>query len=208
MVAGAIVAIGTLALLIFFNKDIGNFLREFKPTAVIADVGKGINQAGKDAGAQVGTTIIRPVSIFFKERELESQAKSEGFKPRVVTVNGVKQTLTAKQEKELAIDAGDFVIGGSQKVVQFGIIGDILPSDPSPFFIANAEKLLTVKQLEKFKIQQGTAPLGGQTAIGTNTVKTIGNNIDPIEKTTSLFTNFGESFQKTITGGSLFSELF
>lgn len=208
MVAGAIVALGTLALLIFFREDIGGFLREFKPLAPVENAGKAISEAGKSAGEQVGTTIVRPVNISFKEAELEQQAKDAGFKPTVVNVGGKKQTLTAKQAQELATDSGDFVIGGKQKEIQFGLIGDIIPSNPSPEFIRDAEKLLTPDQLRRFQLQQGTQPLGGQTSIGTNTVKTIGNNIDPLAKTTNLFTNFGESFQKTITGGSLFSELF
>lgn len=209
MVLGAVVGIGALGLILLFNKDIGNFLREFKPLAPVEDAGKAINEAGKSAGKTVGTTIVRPVSIFFKEQQLESQAKSAGFKPRVIMVGGKKQVLTAKQSQELATDQGTFIVGGNQKEVNVGIIGDILPSNPSPEFIKNAEKLLTPEQLRRFQLQQGITPKGGQTSIGMNTIKMAGKNqIDPLAKTTKLFTNFGESFQKTLTGGSLFSDIF
>ncbi len=200
MVAGAIAAIGILAVIIFFSKDIGKFLEGFKPLAGVADVGKAVEDAGKSAGEQFGSVVIRPINISILESKLEQEALAGGFKP--------SSGLTAKQQQELALDEGTFIIGGKQKEVQFGLIGDILPTDPSDFFIANAEKLLTPEQLERFKMQQA-GTFGGQTSIGTNTIKVDGKiQVNPIDKTVGLFTDFGESFQKTITGGSLFSDLF
>lgn len=80
------------------------------------------------------------------DEELEQSAIDENF--------NLGRGLTARQERALATDRGSVVIGSSNNEVNFGVIGGILPTDPSPFFIANKEILLTPEELKRFNREQ------------------------------------------------------
>lgn len=157
MVAGAVLAIGAAVVGLFVFKDqIGEFLagQVAKPiTDVISTAGGVFFDAGADAG-RVEAERQRKEQIFRAEQDLENAAKEQGF--------------GSLAEFNLATDSGAVVIGGTRTVVDFGLIGDVLPTDPSPEFLANPEKFLTKEQLLRFNklfstTTRGTKRFGGQT---------------------------------------------
>ena len=143
MVLAGLGIIGLIILALIFNKEIAGFLREFKPSEVIQETIESITepvmQAGVTTGKAVGEAIL-PINIALAEAKIEQQAIDLGF--------------PSLAEAEKALDAGSVVIGGTKNVVDVGLIGNVLPTDPSPEFLANPEKFLTPTQLAEFKIQQ------------------------------------------------------
>jgi len=143
LVVAGLAVIGLVILGLIFNKEIASFLREFKPSEQIQETIEAITepvmQAGVATGKIVGEAIL-PINIAIEEKKIEQQALDLGF--------------TSLAESEKALDAGSVVIGGTKNIVDFGIIGDVLPTNPSPEFLANPEKFLTPTQLEAFKKQQ------------------------------------------------------
>jgi len=143
MVLTGIVLIGEIILAVIFNKQIADFLREFTHSEqiqeVISSVTEPVTQAGVATGKAVGEAIL-PINIFIEEKKIEKEAIDLGF--------------TSLAEAEKALDAGSIVIGGTKTIVDVGIIGDVLPSNPSPEFLANPEKFLTPEQLKRFEEQQ------------------------------------------------------
>ena len=143
MVVAGLAVIGLVILGLIFNKEIASFLREFKPSEQIQETIEAITepvmQAGVATGKIVGEAIL-PINIAIEEKKIEQQALDLGF--------------TSLAEAEKALDAGSVVIGGTKNIVDFGIIGDVLPTNPSPEFLANPEKFLTPTQLIAFKKQQ------------------------------------------------------
>jgi hypothetical protein len=199
LVAGAIVGVALLVgAAIFFKDDIAKFLSggfsEIGENLAggFADFSKSVETGLTDTQKAIETNISKPIfdaganlqtqiAISQAENSLERQAREQGFKDRAA--------------QELATDSGSVVIG-SNRVVQFGLIGDKLPTNPSPEFIANASKLLTPEQLIEFNRQQR---FGGQTTKPTvlNPIDTFTENItDSFEKTSQNITNFfGGLFQ-------------
>ena len=137
------ILLGLIGLAVIFNKEIANFLREFKPSEIIEEtissITEPVAQAGVDTGKIVGEAIL-PINIALEEKKIEQQALDLGF--------------PSLAEAEKFFDAGSVVIGGTKNVVDVGLIGDVLPTDPSPEFLANPEKFLTPTQLTEFKAQQ------------------------------------------------------
>jgi len=143
--------VGLIILGLIFNKQIAGFLREFKPAEQVGEVVESITniinttvldpvtQAGVSAGKAVGEAIL-PINIAIAEAKINQEALDLGF--------------SSLAEAEKALDAGSVVIGGTKNVVDFGLIGNVLPTDPSPEFLANPEKFLTPAQLEEFRKQQ------------------------------------------------------
>ncbi len=139
------ILLGLIGLAVIFNKEIASFLREFKPSEqiqeVIETITEPITQAGVSTGKVVGEAIL-PFNIGQAERQIELEALQLGF------------PSLAEAEKEL--DAGSVVIGGTRNVVDVGLIGNVLPTDPSPEFLANPERFLTPTQLKAFELQQAS----------------------------------------------------
>lgn len=137
------ILLGLIGLAVIFNKEIASFLREFKPSEqfqeVVETITEPITQAGVTTGKAVGEAIL-PINIFLAEKEIEQKALDLGF--------------PSLAEAEKALDAGSVVIGGTKNIVDVGLIGNVLPTDPSPEFLANPEKFLTPTQLEAFRKQQ------------------------------------------------------
>jgi len=129
LVVAGLAVIGLVILGLIFNKEIASFLREFKPSEQIQETIEAITepvmQAGVATGKIVGEAIL-PINIAIEEKKIEQQALDLGF--------------TSLAESEKALDAGSVVIGGTKNIVDFGIIGDVLPTNPSPEFLANPEK--------------------------------------------------------------------
>jgi len=152
-----IIILGLIVLGVIFNKQIADFLREFKPSEQVSQaietVTAPVKEAGVTTGKFVGENIILPINIAKEEAKIEQTALDQGF--------------SSLAEAEKALDAGSIVIGGKKTVVDFGLIGDVLPTDPSPEFLANPEKFLTPDQLKAFLAQQeeqklSTTVFGGQ----------------------------------------------
>jgi len=150
LVLAGLGVIGLIILALIFNKEIANFLREFKPSEQIQETIEAITepvmQAGVTTGKAVGEAIL-PINIFLEEKKIEQEAIDLGF--------------PSLAEAEKFFDAGSVVIGGTKNVVDVGLIGDVLPTDPSPEFLANPERFLTPEQLKRFLAQQAslvTAP--------------------------------------------------
>jgi len=151
--------LGGIALAIVFRKEIGDFLEGFKPSEQIKEavsaVTAPVTEAGISTGKFVGENIILPINIAKEEAKIEQTALDAGF--------------PSLAEAEKALDAGSIVIGGKKTVVDFGLIGDVLPTDPSPEFLANPEKFLTPDQLKLFLAQQEEQKLS-QTVFGGQSV--------------------------------------
>lgn len=143
MVLTGLVILALAGVAIIFNKEIANFLREFKPAEqvqeVIDAITEPVTQAGVATGKVVGEAIL-PFNIAKEEARIEQEAIDLGF--------------PSLAEAEKFLDAGSVVIGGTRNVVDVGLIGDVLPTDPSPEFLANPEKFLTPEQLKRFLAQQ------------------------------------------------------
>ena len=157
-----LIILGIVGLAIIFNKQIADFLREFKPSEqvqqAIETVTAPVKEAGITTGKAVGENIILPINIAKEEAKIEQTALDAGF--------------PSLAEAEKALDAGSIVIGGKKTVVDFGLIGDVLPTDPSPEFLANPEKFLTPDQLKAFLAQQEEQKLS-QTVFGGQQVPKI-----------------------------------
>ncbi len=145
MVLTGLVILALAGVAIIFNKEIASFLREFKPAEQVQEVIDAITepvaQAGVATGKIVGEAIL-PFNIAKEEARIEQEAINLGF--------------PSLAEAEKFLDAGSVVIGGTRNVVDVGLIGDVLPTDPSPEFLANPEKFLTPEQLKRFLAQQAS----------------------------------------------------
>ena len=149
MVSGALIAIVAVAAALFFFKDsIGNFFAG-AVTAPIEQFGKSaaetfldpIKKAGEAAGRDEAER-QRQEQILRAERDIEKAALDQGF--------------SSIEEFNKATDSGSIVIGGERTIVDFGLIGDVIPTDPSPEFIkANPDLFGT----------RGTTRFGGQTQL-------------------------------------------
>lgn len=176
MVAAVAVIIGLAIAAFIFRDKIAVFLGESvtKPiTEGIGALGTSITSGVQELGQSVDATFLDPVRaagqaagraeaerrtqeiITRTERDLELAAKEQGF-----------ESIEAFNK---ATDSGAVVIGGERTVVDFGLIGDVLPTDPSPEFLASPEKFLTDIQLAEFKATfnqttttRGTSRFGGQ----------------------------------------------
>ena len=157
MVSGAIVGLGTLAIIvggiIFFRDDIGKFFEGLNPIKPAEEAIKGVGKEVFDAGVEtrklVDTQILK-LNIQAKDSEITKQAKQAGFESRA--------------ERQIVEDAGQVVIGSSKNVVNFGLIGDVFPTNPSDEFRKNPELFLSKEQLNRF---------GGKSNIGTMSTKTF-----------------------------------
>jgi len=179
MVLTGLVVLALVGLAVIFNKEIASFLREFKPSEQIQQTIEAITEPVAEAGVATGKAVgeaILPINIFLAEKEIEQKALDLGF--------------PSLAESEKALDAGSVVIGGTKNIVDFGLIGNVLPTDPSPEFLANPEKFLTATQLEAFRKQQEA--LKGTTIQTTAPVisSPSPNPISPT-KTESIFDIFG-----------------
>lgn len=178
MVLTGLVVLALAVGAIIFNKEIANFLREFKPAEQVQEVIDAIidpiTEAGVTTGKAVGENIILPINIAKAEAEINQEALDLGF--------------SSLAQKELATDAGSVVIGGTRNVVDFGLIGNVLPSDPSPEFLANPERFLTPTQLKEFEEQ-----LRNQT-VTTQQVPTISKPSSSPTITGSIFDIFANLF--------------
>jgi len=143
LVLAGLVILALAGVALIFNKEIANFLREFKPSEQIQETIEAITepvaQAGVATGKVVGEAIL-PINIAIEEKKIEQEALDLGF--------------PSLAEAEKALDAGSIVIGGTKTIVDVGLIGDVLPTNPSPEFLANPEKFLTPEQLKRFLEQQ------------------------------------------------------
>lgn len=170
MVLTGLVILALAGLAIIFNKEITSFLREFKPAEQVQEVIDAIidpvAQAGATTGKVVGEAIL-PFNIAKEEARIEQEAINLGF--------------PSLAEAEKFLDAGSVVIGGTRNVVDVGLIGDVLPTDPSPEFLANPEKFLTPEQLKRFLEQQaslmGTTIQTAPTIISPTPIPTVTGSI-------------------------------
>ena len=159
MVSGiglAILLIG--GTLLFLNREgISSFFQSLNPAKQIQDSFTTFQQETLSpanpifaAGQQLSSVVQRrekQAQIDLADATIEEQAQQAGFSDT--------RGLSAREEQALATDSGSVVIGSEKNVVQFGVIGNILPTDPSDFFIENRATLLTPKQLLEFEKQQG-----------------------------------------------------
>lgn len=154
LVVGALVAVGAVILaVVIFKDEIANFISgglTGAGTAVSESLG-GIHTSIFGAGEEFGMAAAKEAAIKRAEAEIEKAAKDSGF-----------ESVEAFNK---ASDSGSIVIGGEKMIVDVGLIGDVLPSDPSPEFLANPEKFLTPEQLERFLAQQEEAKMLTETSI-------------------------------------------
>jgi len=143
LVAGSIVAVLALVgVVIFFSKDIGGFLTK-NITAPIEQFGESaqatlldpIKAAGEAAGRNEAER-LKKEQIKRLETDMELSAKQQGF-----------ESIAAFNK---ATDSGSVVIGGERTVVDFGLIGDVIPTDPSPEFIAANPLLFNTRGQTRF----------------------------------------------------------
>jgi len=182
LVAGAVIIAGLAVVLFIFREDITNFL-----TLGVSGLGKSLSEAfggageaisgaGEaaregvemvgtsifDAGAGAGRAFADAQAIKNAEAEILKAAKDSGF-----------ETV---EEFNLATDSGSVVIGGEKTVVDFGLIGDVIPTNPSQEFIESAEGQRLIMTNADFKkiveaqiAQEGTTPEGVSLSLaGTN----------------------------------------
>jgi len=142
----AIIAVAALIIgVVIFKDDIGLFFQK--------QVLGGLGELGGSASA----TLLDPIraageaagraeaerkeqeQIVRAERDIELAAKEQGF-----------ESIEAFNK---ATDSGSIVIGGTRTTVDFGLIGDVIPTDPSPEFIAANPLLFPTR---------GTTRFGGQ----------------------------------------------
>lgn len=146
MVAGALIAVVAVAAALFIFKD---NISEFFVKSIAApfeQFGKSaaetfldpIKAAGEAAGRDEAER-KRQEQIDRAERDIEKAALDQGF--------------SSIEEFNKATDSGSIVIGGERMEIDFGLIGDVFPTDPSPEFIkANPELFGT----------RGSTRFGGQ----------------------------------------------
>jgi len=176
MVAAIIAILLVGAALIIFKDDIAKFFGESITKPITEGFGllgtqltSGVEEIGKSADA----TFIDPIR---KAGEAAGRAEAERRSQEIIERTERDLVLAAQQsgfasieEFNKASDSGAVVIGGTRTVVDFGLIGDVLPSDPSPEFLASPEKFLTETQLVEFNkvfnqttTTRGTSRFGGQ----------------------------------------------
>lgn len=81
-----------------------------------------------EAGASLGAVERKRQEmeqILRAERDIELAAKDQGF--------------SSIEEFNRVTDSGSIVVGGTRTTVDFGLIGNVIPSDPSPEFLASPE---------------------------------------------------------------------
>lgn len=154
MVAGIVIVIGALIVtLVIFKDDIANFLSGGLTGAVegAEESLEAIGGSVFDAGAGLGKQFAMAEDIRRAEAELEKQAKDSGF-----------ESIEAFNK---ATDSGSVVIGGQKTVVDFGLIGDVIPTNPSREFILSEEGQALIQSNAEFKkiveaqaAQEGTEP--------------------------------------------------
>lgn len=145
MVAAIIAVVALVIGVVIFKDEIGNFFQK--------QVVEGLGELGGSASA----TLLDPIraageaagraeaerkeqeQIVRAERDIELAAKQQGF-----------ESIEAFNK---ATDSGSIVIGGTRTTVDFGLIGDVIPTDPSPEFVAANPLLFPTR---------GTTRFGGQ----------------------------------------------
>lgn len=146
MVAGILLAVAALAVGLFiFKSEISNFFASgFESIGAGAgELGKNVTEtfldpikrAGEAAGRDEAER-IRQEQIVRAEADIELAAKQQGF-----------ESVEAFNK---ATDSGSIVIGGKRTVVDFGLIGDVIPTDPSPEFIAANPLLFQTRGQTRF----------------------------------------------------------
>lgn len=146
MVAGAVILVGLAAVLFIFREQIGDFvgMTFTKPlteaagelqTTVQENFFDPIFAAGQQAGRLERERLERE-QIATAEADILQAAKDQGF-----------ETIEAFNK---ATDSGSIVIGGERTIVDFGLIGDVLPTDPSPEFIAANPELFATRGETRF----------------------------------------------------------
>lgn len=188
-----IILIAALGVALFiFKDDIANTL-----SGGIFGLGKGLEDLAKGGGEALDVfkkdveTAVKPISdagvnLGNSFTQLTSQL-GIGAAEEKLEVEALKAGFASKAAQELATDSGSVVIGSKNNVVNFGLIGNILPTDPSPEFIANASTLLTPTQLIEFNKQQGSGMFGGQSP------KQVSVS-DPFAEITKSINDAGKSF--------------
>ena len=154
MVAGAIIIVGAVIVgLVIFKDQIANFISG-GITGTIDSTKEGLENIGGsifDAGAGAGRAFADAQAIKEAEAEIKKAAKDSGF-----------ESVEAFNK---ASDSGSIVIGGEVTTVDFGLIGDVIPTNPSKEFIASAEGQALLMNNAEFKTiveaqvaQEGTTP--------------------------------------------------
>lgn len=92
-------------------------------------------RAGEEAGRLERERLERE-QIASAEAGIEQAAKDQGF-----------ETVEAFNK---ATNSGSIVIGGERTVIDFGLIGDVIPTDPSPEFIAANPTLFATRGETRF----------------------------------------------------------
>ncbi len=158
----AIIAVVLVGVALFIFKDgIAKFFGETitKPIAEgFGILGTQVTAGVEELGKSVDATFIDPIRA---AGEAAGRAESERRTQEIITRTERDLELAAQQsgfssieEFNKATDSGSVVIGGERTIVDFGLIGDVFPTDPSPEFIkANPDLFAT----------RGTSRFGGQT---------------------------------------------
>ncbi len=167
MVVAPIAVIGLVVLGFFLFKDtIFNALTGglATPTKAITGglegIGGSIFGAGEEAG-RVEAERQRKEQIVRAEADIEKAARDQGF--------------SSVEEFNRVSDSGSIVIGGERTIVDFGLIGDVIPTNPSREFIGSVEgrrlietnpefaKIVREQQGITFDPTRAKARFGGQT---------------------------------------------
>lgn len=146
MVVAVLVVVGAIILaVVIFKEQIANFV-----SGGLTGAGKSISEGAGNinttifgAGEEAGKRFAMAEDIKRAERDIEKAAMDSGF-----------ESVEAFNK---ASDSGSIVIGGEKTTVDVGLIGDVLPTDPSPEFLADPAKFLTPEQLKRFLEQQEAA---------------------------------------------------
>jgi len=150
LVAGIILAVAALAVGLFiFKSEISNFFATgFESIGSTLTAGAGelstsvdetflnpIRKAGEEAGLREAER-LRLEQIKSLEAGIEQAAKDQGF-----------DSIEAFNK---ATDSGSIVIGGERTTIDFGLIGDVFPTNPSPEFIAANPLLFQTRGQTRF----------------------------------------------------------
>jgi len=128
LVVGAVLIVGSLIVaLVIFKDDIANFLSGGLTGAVegTQESLEGLRTSIFDAGAGAGRAFAEKQAIETAERDIEKAALDSGF-----------ESVEAFNK---ATDSGSIVIGGERTTVDFGLIGNVIPTNPSREFIQSEE---------------------------------------------------------------------
>lgn len=145
LVAAIIAVVALVVAVVIFKDNIAAFFQQ--------QVLGGLGELGGSASA----TLLDPIRAAGEaagraEAERKEQEQIDRAE-RDIEKAALDQGFSSIEEFNKATDSGSIVIGGTRTVVDFGLIGDVIPTDPSPEFIAANPLLFPTR---------GTTRFGGQ----------------------------------------------